>query len=142
MGFELGRRLIREHGAPELEAMRGRELEEDSKICSLGQLIPDEYTRALCGHIDTQSYTGRLLFTKRRLGLEKQKALAPAAVAGGPVAMDLGHIGLGEPGSTEDDDTQLEAALALTQSWMRGRPKGKGEGPSSPTPRGPEAPTP
>ena len=53
--------------------------------------------------------------------------------------MDVGHLGLGEPSGTEEEDAQLEATFALVQSRMR-RPKGKGKGPSSPAPQNSQAP--
>eukprot|EP00969_Alexandrium_andersonii_P180304 7969195-Alexandrium_andersonii.AAC.1 len=114
LGLELRRLLIREHEAPEqpavqrqfqkrwaypkrywdaselrarlqerevwgreLEAMQGRELEEDAETCSLGQLLPDEFRRALGDKLE-------LLFAKRRLGLEKHRALALAAFSDAP----------------------------------------------------------
>eukprot|EP00969_Alexandrium_andersonii_P007299 318145-Alexandrium_andersonii.AAC.1 len=61
--------------------MKGRELEEDAKTCSLDHLLPDDFRRALDDKLELQSYQERLLFTTRRLGLEKHRALAQAASA-------------------------------------------------------------
>eukprot|EP00969_Alexandrium_andersonii_P276734 12231795-Alexandrium_andersonii.AAC.1 len=72
----------------ELEVTHGRELEEDAKICSLEQLLPGEFRRALGDELELQSYTERLLFVKRRLGLEKHRALAQAASSEAPVSME------------------------------------------------------
>ena len=113
--------------------MRGRELEEETKVCSLDQLIPDDYKHALDDHMEVQSYRERLQFVKRRLGLEKQKALAQAAASGGPVDMEVGNLGVGPsnaPGQG-DDDPELQELMALISSrcrTFRGKGSGKSEG--------------
>eukprot|EP00969_Alexandrium_andersonii_P346872 15335036-Alexandrium_andersonii.AAC.1 len=72
--------------------MKGREPEEDAKTCSLGQLLPDDFRKALDDKLELQSYSERLLFIKRRLGLEKHRALARAASADAPVSMEVGAL--------------------------------------------------
>eukprot|EP00969_Alexandrium_andersonii_P108634 4793068-Alexandrium_andersonii.AAC.1 len=64
--------------------MRGRELEEDAKTCSLDQLLPGDFRRALGDKLELQGCTERLLFAKRRLGLEGHRALAQAASSEAP----------------------------------------------------------
>eukprot|EP00969_Alexandrium_andersonii_P100387 4428560-Alexandrium_andersonii.AAC.1 len=64
--------------------MKGRELEEDAKTCALGQLLPDDFRKALGGKLELQTCQERLLFIKRRLGLEKHRALAQAVSADAP----------------------------------------------------------
>eukprot|EP00969_Alexandrium_andersonii_P243000 10734334-Alexandrium_andersonii.AAC.1 len=65
--------------------MRGRELEEDAKTCSLDQWLPDDFRRALDDKLELQSYSEGLLFVKRRLGLETHRALAQAASSDAPI---------------------------------------------------------
>eukprot|EP00969_Alexandrium_andersonii_P019100 834269-Alexandrium_andersonii.AAC.1 len=88
--------------------MKGRQLEEDAKTCSLDQLLPDDFRRALDDKLELQSYSERLLFVKRRLGLEKHRALAQAASAEALVSMEVGAL---EPESREQeaDEQQLQA---------------------------------
>eukprot|EP00969_Alexandrium_andersonii_P291104 12868693-Alexandrium_andersonii.AAC.1 len=64
--------------------MKGRELEEDANTCSSGQLLPDDFRKALDDKLELQSYQERLLSIKRWLGLEKHRALAQAASADAP----------------------------------------------------------
>eukprot|EP00969_Alexandrium_andersonii_P193833 8562061-Alexandrium_andersonii.AAC.1 len=64
--------------------MKGRELEEDAKMCSLGQLLPDDFRLALDDTLELVSCRGRLLFVKRRPGLEKHRPLAQAAPSDAP----------------------------------------------------------
>eukprot|EP00969_Alexandrium_andersonii_P296602 13106437-Alexandrium_andersonii.AAC.1 len=64
--------------------MKGRELEEDAKTCSLDQLLPGDFRKALVDKLELQTYQERLLFIQRRLGLEKHRALAQAAPADAP----------------------------------------------------------
>eukprot|EP00969_Alexandrium_andersonii_P070882 3129816-Alexandrium_andersonii.AAC.1 len=71
-----------------LEVTKGRELEEDAKTCSLGQLLPGDFRRALGDKLEVQSYSERFLFVKRRLGREKHRALAQAASSDAPIGMD------------------------------------------------------
>eukprot|EP00969_Alexandrium_andersonii_P330734 14617804-Alexandrium_andersonii.AAC.1 len=63
--------------------MKGRELEEDAKTCSLGQLPPEGFRRAL---------GDKLHFVKRRLGLEKHRTLAQAASSDAPLSVDVGAL--------------------------------------------------
>eukprot|EP00969_Alexandrium_andersonii_P235775 10409582-Alexandrium_andersonii.AAC.1 len=46
----------------ELEVMKGREPEEDAETYSLGQLLPDDFRRALGDKLELQSCPERLLF--------------------------------------------------------------------------------
>eukprot|EP00969_Alexandrium_andersonii_P336604 14878932-Alexandrium_andersonii.AAC.1 len=78
--------------------MTGRQLEEDAKTCSVDQLLPDDFWRALGDKLELQSYAERLLSVKRRLGLEKHRALAQATSAEAPVSMEVGAL---EPESPE-----------------------------------------
>eukprot|EP00969_Alexandrium_andersonii_P230624 10184590-Alexandrium_andersonii.AAC.1 len=68
--------------------MKGRQLEEDAETCSLGQLRPEDFRKGLGDKLELQSYSERLLVFKRRLGLEKQRALAQAASSEAPVSME------------------------------------------------------
>eukprot|EP00969_Alexandrium_andersonii_P210972 9317644-Alexandrium_andersonii.AAC.1 len=68
--------------------MKGRQLEEDAKTCSRDQLLRDDFRRALGDKLELQSYDERLPFVKRRLGLDKHRALAQAASAKAPVSME------------------------------------------------------
>eukprot|EP00969_Alexandrium_andersonii_P240603 10622084-Alexandrium_andersonii.AAC.1 len=72
--------------------MEGRELEEDAKTCSLDQLLPDDFRKALDDKLELQTYRERLLFIKRRLGLEKHRAVAQAASADAPVGVEAGAL--------------------------------------------------
>eukprot|EP00969_Alexandrium_andersonii_P166870 7374337-Alexandrium_andersonii.AAC.1 len=85
--------------------MRGRGLEEDAKTCSLDQLLPGDFRRALGDKLELQSYSEQLLFVKRRLGLEKHRALAQAASSDAPIGMDVGAL---EPGPTDADPEAQE----------------------------------
>eukprot|EP00969_Alexandrium_andersonii_P301245 13317957-Alexandrium_andersonii.AAC.1 len=49
-------------GGWELEVTKGRELGEDAKTCSLDQLLPGDFRRALGDKLELQSYQERLLF--------------------------------------------------------------------------------
>eukprot|EP00969_Alexandrium_andersonii_P039068 1712888-Alexandrium_andersonii.AAC.1 len=61
--------------------------------------------------MELQSYGERLLFIKRRLGLEKHRALAQAASSDAPVSMEVGAL---EPESeqADADNPELQAAFA------------------------------
>eukprot|EP00975_Prorocentrum_lima_P055303 11598211-Prorocentrum_lima.AAC.1 len=91
--------------------MKGKELEEDAKTCSLDQLLPEDFRKALDDKMELQSYNERLLFVKRRLGLEKHRALAQAASSDAPVSMDVGAL---EPEAEQldFDNPELQAAFA------------------------------
>eukprot|EP00969_Alexandrium_andersonii_P008416 366872-Alexandrium_andersonii.AAC.1 len=80
--------------------MKGRQLEEDAETCSLDQLLPDDFRRALGNELELQSYSEHLLFVKRRFGLEKHRALAQAASAEAPASMEVGAL---EPESPEPE---------------------------------------
>ena len=60
----------------EFEIMKGRASEEDTKICSLYTLIPEEVKVALDDKPEHPSFASRLAIVKRRLGMEKHRALA------------------------------------------------------------------
>ena len=128
---ELRRRLPQwEVWGRELEVMKGRELEEDFRVCSLDQLLPEDFRRALDDKLELQSYSERLLFVKRRLGLEKHRALAQETNADAPVSMEVGALE-SEPLPVDPDHSQLEAAFALLQRAFRpGKGRGKGGKPS------------
>ena len=49
----------------EIETSKGREVDEDTKICSLDQLIPEDFRRALDDHLELQTYSQRLGYIKR-----------------------------------------------------------------------------
>eukprot|EP00969_Alexandrium_andersonii_P174757 7727972-Alexandrium_andersonii.AAC.1 len=66
------------------QVMRGCELEEDAETCSLDPWPPDDFRRAPGYKLELQSYSERLLFVKRRPGLEKHRALALAASSDAP----------------------------------------------------------
>ena len=85
----------------EMEVMQGRAIEEDSRICSVDHLIPEEFERALDDHLDLQTYAQRINFVKRRLGLEKHRALAQLTGSDAPVAMEIGNLSM--RGSPEED---------------------------------------
>ena len=88
---ELAERLPQwEVWGQDLETARGRPLEEESKVCSLDQLVPEDYRQALDDHLELKTYSERLLFVKRKLGLLKHRALARVAstLPGAEAAMD------------------------------------------------------
>eukprot|EP00969_Alexandrium_andersonii_P180534 7978871-Alexandrium_andersonii.AAC.1 len=91
--------------------MKGRGLEEDAKTCSLDQVLPDDFRQALDDKMELQSYNERLLFIKKRLGLEKHRALAQAASADAPVSMEVGALEP-EPEQADPDAQELQAAFA------------------------------
>eukprot|EP00969_Alexandrium_andersonii_P080368 3542321-Alexandrium_andersonii.AAC.1 len=62
------------------------------RIYSLDQVLPGDFQRALGDKLELQSYAERLFFVKRRLGLEKRRALAQAAFAEAPVGMEVGAL--------------------------------------------------
>eukprot|EP00969_Alexandrium_andersonii_P232973 10285960-Alexandrium_andersonii.AAC.1 len=67
---------------------RGQAPDEDAQTCALDHLLPDEFRRALDDKLDLQSFTERLHFVKRRLGLGKRRALAQGAAVGAPVRVE------------------------------------------------------
>ena len=103
----------------EFEIMKGRASEEDTKICSLGALIPEEVKVALDDKPELQTFASRLAFVKRRLGMEKHRALAQLTHSQAPVSMDVGNLDLTAtanlPSAEEDDadPSRLEAAYSL-----------------------------
>eukprot|EP00969_Alexandrium_andersonii_P216781 9574773-Alexandrium_andersonii.AAC.1 len=68
---------------PRVETARGQPLDEDARICALDQLLPDDFRRALGDKLELQTFAERALFVKRRLWLEKHRALAQEATVGG-----------------------------------------------------------
>eukprot|EP00969_Alexandrium_andersonii_P295397 13057324-Alexandrium_andersonii.AAC.1 len=61
--------------------------------------------------LELQSYSERLLFAKRRLGLEKSRALAQAASSDAPIGKDVGALE-SEPADAHPEPQQLQAAFA------------------------------
>eukprot|EP00969_Alexandrium_andersonii_P316161 13967793-Alexandrium_andersonii.AAC.1 len=61
-------------------------------VCSPDQLLPDDFCRAPSDKLELQSHSERCLFIKRRLRLEKRRALAQEASAAAHVSMDVGTL--------------------------------------------------
>eukprot|EP00969_Alexandrium_andersonii_P261142 11544911-Alexandrium_andersonii.AAC.1 len=55
--------------------MKGRQLEEDAETCSLDQLLPDDFRRALGDKPELQSYSERLLSSSADWGLRSTEPL-------------------------------------------------------------------
>eukprot|EP00969_Alexandrium_andersonii_P294625 13023032-Alexandrium_andersonii.AAC.1 len=64
--------------------------------------------------MELQNYNERLLFVKRRLGLERHRALAQAASSDAPVSVEVGVL---EPESEQPGShaQELQAAFAVFQ---------------------------
>ena len=88
---------------------------------------PEEECKvALDDKPEHQSITSRLAFVKRRLGMEKHRALAQLTSSQAPVSMDVGNLDLtasaNSPFSEEDDadPSRLEAACSFARSKQQG----------------------
>ena len=75
-----------------LETMRCRGLEGGLHICSLDQLIPDDYKQALGDRIEVQSYRERLQFVNTETGPREADGVGP-----GRCFRRAGRRGLREP---------------------------------------------
>eukprot|EP00969_Alexandrium_andersonii_P064433 2838199-Alexandrium_andersonii.AAC.1 len=109
--------------------MRVRELEEDSKVCSLGQLLPGDPRRALGGKLELQTCFRAPPVLKRRLGLEKRRALPQEATSDASVSMDIGALAPGNSGGAgvSPDFKEHEAAFALLRRALQPN-EGEGKG--------------
>ena len=88
----------------ELKVAKGSAIDEETNVCTLDQLIPEDYRQSLDDHFELTTYAERLSFVKRKLGAAQHRALARSAAANpeAPVAMDVSLLTDADSSMTDD----------------------------------------
>ena len=103
----------------QLEEPRGRILEEDTNVCALDQLIPDESRQSLDAKFDLVTYQQRLQYAKAKLGIAQHRVMAQAVCNSPelPISMDLNPLGESPGGAP----TRLHPRLRADRRLRRER---------------------